>query len=302
MTSVLPSLFPLFAAGDGLRIFGFEFYVSILVGCLYLAGSYYLLTGPARRKYGWAPEGPSIRQQVFWYGAVGVIFLALNGPLHEMSDEYLFSAHMIQHILIMLIMPPFLIMGLPDWLVRRAIQHPVVYRVGRFLTHPATAWVFYNVVFIGWHIPGMYNAALINHNVHIVQHLTFMAAAVMMWWPVINPVPELQRIPDGPLQMMYLFAFGVPSTIVAAFITLSDVVFYPWYAVAPRVSGLGPLEDQRLGGLIMWIPGMLIFWVGITAIFFRWTKDEVLAWGEDPEDRVDRAPEDASIPEVPGKS
>jgi putative membrane protein len=299
MNAALPNLLPLLAAGDGLRIFGFQFYVSILIGCLYLAGGYFLLVGPARRRYGWAPEPPSRRKQWFWYGAVAVIFLTLNGPIHDLSDEYLFSAHMVQHILIMLVMPPFLIMGLPDWLVRKALELPGVMPVARFLTHPAVAWTAYNVAFIGWHLPFMYNAALVNHNIHIVQHLTFMAAAVMMWWPVINPVPELQRIPDGPLQMMYLFAFAVPSTIVAAFITLSDVVFYPWYAVAPRISGLGPLEDQRLGGLIMWIPGMLIFWVGITAIFFSWTRDEIVAWGKDGEEGVDHTPDDASIPRVP---
>ena len=81
--------------------------------------------------------------------------------------------------------------------------------------------------------------------------------------------------------MMYIFAFGIPTTVVSAFITLSDSVFYPWYEVAPRVSSLSPLEDQRLGGLIMWIPGMLIFWVGITAVFFRWTKDEYGSWGKE---------------------
>jgi hypothetical protein len=108
----------------------------------------------------------------------------------------------------------------------------------------------------------------------------FMSVAVMMWWPVVNPVSELERIPTGPLLMMYVFAFGIPSTLVSAFITLSDSVFYPWYEVAPRITSLSPMDDQRLGGLIMWIPGMLIFWVGISAVFFRWTKDEYSSWGK----------------------
>jgi hypothetical protein len=125
----------------------------------------------------------------------------------------------------------------------------------------------------------MYNWALVSHDLHVLQHLMFMAVAVMMWWPVVNPVPELERIPTGPLLMMYVFAFGIPSTLVSAFITLSDSVFYPWYELAPRITSLSPLEDQRLGGLIMWIPGMLIFWVGISAVFFRWTKDEYASWG-----------------------
>ena len=211
-------------------------------------------------------------------GAVALIFFSLNGPLHTLSDEYLFSAHMVQHMLLMLVMPPFLIMGLPPWLIRKAMEKPGVARAARFLTHPVVAFLAYNVTFIGWHIPQMYNWALVSHDLHIFQHLMFMSVAVMMWWPVVNPVPELERIPTGPLLMMYVFAFGIPSTLVSAFITLSDSVFYPWYEVAPRVTSLSPLEDQRLGGLIMWIPGMLIFWVGISAVFFRWTKDEYSSW------------------------
>jgi putative membrane protein len=210
---------------------------------------------------------------------VGIIFFALNGPLHTLSDEYLFSAHMVQHMLLMLIMPPFLIMGIPPWLIRKAMERPGVARAARILTHPVVAFLAYNITFIGWHIPQAYNWALVNHDLHILQHLMFMAVATMMWWPVVNPVPELERIPTGPLLMMYVFAFGIPSTVVSAFITMSDSVFYPWYAMAPRVSSLSPLEDQRLGGLIMWIPGMLIFWVGITAVFFRWTREEYRDWG-----------------------
>lgn len=266
---------------DGLSFFGFDFYISILVGCLYLVGMYLIAVGPARERYGWSDEPASRWRRASYLGAVLLIFVALNGPLHSLSDDYLFSAHMVQHMLIMMLAPPFLILGVPPWLISKALERPGVYKVARFLTNPLVAWVAYNVVFIGWHLPAMYNAALVNHTIHIIQHLTFMAVAVMMWWPVINPVKELERIPEGPLQMMYIFAFAVPTTIVAAFITMSDVVFYPWYALAPRVTGLSPLEDQRLGGLIMWIPGMLLFWVAITAVWFRWTRDEYRGWKEE---------------------
>ena len=124
---------------------------------------------------------------------------------------------------------------------------------------------------VGWHLPAAYDLALKHHSVHIVQHLMFISVAVMMWWPVVAPAPELERIPDGPLLMLYVFAFGIPMTILSAFLTMSDRLIYPYYALAPRVTSLGPLEDQQLGGLLMWIPGMLIFWVAITAIWFRWT-------------------------------
>jgi len=207
-----------------------------------------------------------------------VIFLALNGPLHTLSDEYLFSVHMVQHMLLMLVMPPLLILGVPPWLVRRALRHRPVERAARVLTHPLLAYAAYNVAFVGWHLPPLYNRALESHGLHVVQHLTFMAVAVMMWWSVVNPVRELQRIPTGPLLMMYVFAFGIPTTVVSAFIAVSDQVLYPWYAAAPRITALSPLEDQRLGGLIMWIPGMLIFWIAISVVFFRWTREEYRGW------------------------
>ena len=114
----------------------------------------------------------------------------------------------------------------------------------------------------------------------------FISVATMMLWAVVNPVPELERIPTGPLLMIYVFTFGIPTTAVSAFITLSDEMLYSWYELAPRVTALTPLEDQRLGGLIMWIPGMLIFWVAISIVFFRWTKDEYRGWKAEAEELV----------------
>jgi putative membrane protein len=276
-----PTLLLASASWDRFDVFGFEVHVTVLIGLSYLAAAYLFAVGPAREKYSWWPDPVSPWRKVSYLAAIALIFFALNGPLHTLSDEYLFSAHMVQHMLLMLVMPPFLILGLPTWLIRKAMERRWVARAGRSLTHPVVAYLAYNVTFIGWHLPPMYNWALVSHDLHIVQHLMFMAVAVMMWWPVVNPVPELERIPTGPLLMMYVFAFGIPSTVVSAFITLSDTVFYPWYELAPRITSLSPLDDQRLGGLIMWIPGMLIFWIGISAVFFRWTKDEYRSWGKE---------------------
>jgi putative membrane protein len=275
-----PAILLASASWDRMDLWGFEVHVSVLMGTVYLAAAYLFAVGPAREKYGWHGEAASPWRKASYLGAVGVIFFSLNGPLHTLSDDFLFSAHMVQHMLLMLIMPPFLIMGVPPWLVRKALERPRVRKMARVLTHPGLAYLAYNVTFIGWHVPQMYNWALMSHGMHILQHIMFMAVAVMMWWPVVNPAPELERIPTGPLLMMYVFAFGIPTTVLSAFITLSDSVFYSWYEMAPRITSLTPLEDQRLGGLIMWIPGMLIFWIGITAVFFRWTRDEYGSWGK----------------------
>lgn len=283
-----PTLAALAAGWDRLALGGFEVHVSVLVGCAYLAGGYLLAVGPARRRWGWAADPPSRWRVASWMTGVGIVFVALNGPLHTLADESLFAAHMVQHMLLMMIMPPLLIAGLPPWLIRKALERRTVLRLGRFLTHPVVAFTAYNVVFIGWHFPEVYNAALVDHGLHILQHLMFMAVATMMWWPIVNPVPELERIPTGPLLMMYVFAFGIPTTGVSAFITLNEELMYPWYGLAARVTALSPLEDQRLGGLIMWIPGMLLFWIAISFVYFRWTRDEFAEWKREAEERRER--------------
>jgi putative membrane protein len=111
-----------------------------------------------------------------------------------------------------------------------------------------------------------------SHEVHIATHLMFMATATLMWWPVMSPLPEL-RLPTG-LSMLYLFLVGIPMQVVAALITFADEVLYPWYVTAPRMWGLSPLDDQQLGGLLMWVPGNLYIFAAIGVLFFRWAKEE----------------------------
>jgi len=110
------------------------------------------------------------------------------------------------------------------------------------------------------------------HEVHIVTHLLFMATATLMWWPVMSPLAELPRLPYG-LGMLYLFLVGIPMQVVAALITTSDRVLYPWYSVAPRTWGLSPLDDQKLGGLLMWVPGNIYMFLGIGVLFFLWARE-----------------------------
>ncbi|MBI4545606.1 MAG: cytochrome c oxidase assembly protein [Gemmatimonadetes bacterium] len=266
---------PLLAALHGGAAFSWthgEAHPSVLAGCGLLLAAYLAGIGPLRRRYALGDAVGPGRVACFLLGLLTML-LALNGPIHDLSDNFLFSAHMVQHLLLMLIMPPLLLLGTPGWLLRPLLRPAAVMRALRLATRPLAAFAIYNVVFIAWHLPRFYNAALEHHDLHIVQHLMFMAAAVLMWWPVVTPLPELGRL-AGPLQMLYLFAFGVPMSIVSALITLSERVLYPFYERAPRVFALSALDDQQLGGLIMWVPGGLIFWVAITVVFFRWARGE----------------------------
>jgi len=245
---------------------------STVIGSAIFLWLYYMGIGPWRMKYKWG-NPVRLSQPVSFTAGVLVMLLTLNGPLHELADNYLFSAHMVQHLVLTLLMPPLLLYGCPDWLLRALIRKTIGFPTARVLTNPLVAFGLYNITFACWHMPMFYEWALEDHNIHIVQHLMFMVTATMVWWPVLDPVPELVRMAT-PVRLLYLFALSVPMSIVSALITLSETVLYRWYDAAPRVSGLAALDDQQLGGLIMWVPGALVFWIAISIIFYRWASRE----------------------------
>jgi putative membrane protein len=207
----------------------------------------------------------------YFYAGLATIFFSLNGWLHDLSDWYLFSAHMVQHLLLTLLVPPLLIAGTPGWMLRPALRFRPVAAIARFLTDAKVCFAAFSLVLAAWHVPALYNTAMANHNVHIMQHLMFMAASVMLWWPILSPLPELPRL-AYPMQMLYLFLATLPMSVVAVYITYSSNLLYPAYAAAPRIFGIMPLEDQLIGGLLMWIPGGLLFFAVISVIFFRWQQ------------------------------
>src|SRR5437773_6824410 len=235
-------------------------HLSVAAGLALLGGLYVYLGGLRS-----AP-----RHVASFVGALVVLFLALNGPLHNLSDTYLFSAHMAQHLLLTLVFPPLLLYGTPAHVIRPLLRPRGVMAVGRFVTRPLAAALLFTGPIVIWHAPVLYEAALRDHNLHIAQHLVFLTTAVIMWWPVLSPVPELPRIPHL-LQLLYLFLLGIPMSVTGALISLSDSVLYPFYAAAPRVWGLSPLEDQQIGGLLMWVLGGLMLWIVMTVIWFRWS-------------------------------
>jgi putative membrane protein len=244
---------------------------SVLVGTGILGALYVYGIGPWRRARG-LPPAPAWRVACF-FGALALLLIALNGPIHDLSDYYLFSIHMAQHLLLTLLFPPLLILGLPGWLVEPLIRPHAVLRVARIVTHPVVAAAIFTVTIALWHLSTYYELMMRDHDVHIVTHLMFMATATLMWWPVMSPVPELlPRLGYG-LGMLYLFLVGIPMQIVAALITLSGTVLYPWYSVAPRTWGLSPLDDQQLGGLLMWVPGNLYMFLVIGLLFLLWSRE-----------------------------
>jgi putative membrane protein len=236
---------------------------SVILGLALLGGLYVYLGGLA------APR----RRVAAFAGALLVLLLSLNGPLHDLSDRSLFSAHMLQHLVLTLVFPPLFLYGLTPAVVRPFLGPAWVLRLGAWMTRPIQAGAIFTVPIALWHLPRFYEAAMRDHNLHILQHLLFISTSVIMWWPILSPVPELPRA-SYPAQLLYLFLLGIPMSVVGAMITLADDPLYPFYVAAPRVFGLTPLADQQIGGLMMWVPGGLVFWLAMTVVWFRWARRE----------------------------
>ena len=243
-----------------------------LIGLALLQGAYLLGVGPLRERYRLS-DSVEPRQIATFTAGVFVIFIALLSPIHVLSDNYLFSVHMTQHVLLTLVAPPLLILGTPDWLIRPLLRPNLVFRGARLATHPIIAFALFNIMFSLWHIPSLYATSVGNHWVHVGEHLLFMATAVLMWWPIGSMMPELPRL-AYPLQLIYLFALSVAQIIVFAIITFAEEPLYEFYVNAPRVLNISPLLDQQLGAIIMKVGGGMLFLTLLIIVFFRWFNQE----------------------------
>ena len=247
-----------------------HFHPDVVLGILLLEGIYLLGIGPLRKRYSLAPSVETQHVVLFSLGVL-VLYGTLTGPIHELSDRFLFSAHMVQHLIMILLVPRLLLAGTPGWLLRPLVRPPFMLAAGRFLTHPVIAFIIFTAVLSMWHLPSLYDLTLHNHPVHVIEHLMFLSSAVIMWWPLMSPLPELPRA-SYPIQMVYLFLLSLPPGFLGAAMTFSHRVLYPWYDSVPRIWGLTTLADQQIGGLIMKIPGALTFMVILVLVFFAWYK------------------------------
>lgn len=264
----------------------FTVHLSTVVGLMVLGSAYIwrVHRGPSRLDLPDAPAGeplpagrshvavtPTAGQRASFFVALAIIFFTLNGPLHDLGASYLFSAHMVQHLVLTLIVPPMMILGTPGWMLRPLIRNGTVFRIAKSLTSVVACFLIFNVVLAVWHLPPLYNLASAYSPLLLVQHLTLLVAAVFMWWPLTSQLPELPRA-SYPAQIMYSFMLTVPMGIIAVFIAMASDLLYPAYAIAPRVLNISPIQDQQYGGLIMWIPGALFFYGVMSVVFFKWQK------------------------------
>jgi cytochrome c oxidase assembly factor CtaG len=250
----------------GTNIFAWAWEPSVIIGLALFAIGYIAVTGTLRRRYAWGPPVPKIRMAAFYLGCL-VLFLALCSPLDSLGDEALFSAHMAQHMLLIFGVPPLWLMGLPDWLVQ-GLYHK---RAIRWITSPVIAGLVFALVLLVWHIPMLYDAALEDETVHILEHLMFIGAAVIGWSPALSG-GRVNRV-SAPVRMVYLFVASLPFTALGVFFTFANKPFYPFYSGALMPWGLNPVTDQQLGGLLMWLPGGLVFLAALLVTLAKMLSD-----------------------------
>ncbi|MGI8575921.1 MAG: cytochrome c oxidase assembly protein [Egibacteraceae bacterium] len=237
-----------------------------------LAGGYtYLLASWGPRL---APGRPPAtrRQRAYFLLGVATLWIGADWPVDTLADS-LFSVHMVQHLLFSFIAAPLLILGTPAWLFRRLLKPPAVRATWAFATRPLVALVIFNLWAAGYHWPAAVNLSNTNEGFHLLVHVIWVVTALVMWWPVLSPLPELPHL-SYPVRMGYLFGQSLLPTVPASFLTFGETVLYRTYEQAPRLYGLDAITDQQIAGLLMKIGGGLFLWAVIAALFFRWSYEE----------------------------
>jgi putative membrane protein len=254
-----------------LFLISWEFSPSVVIGCVLLLALYLV---PVRFKW-------NAKTLNFTLGVL-VLFLALVSPVDTLGEDYLFSVHMLQHMMLGMIAPVLLVAGIPASFVRAWLKFPLIARLERILGNPALALLVANATFWVWHLPKLYNLTLENEVVHIVEHLLFIATGVMLWWPVFKPIPEGRLTALAAIVYMGIAAFL--STILGIIFTVSETPYYACYAhpedelgalkMIREDWGLDQIADQKLGGAVMWEPAGAIFLWAILKVMIGWFKEE----------------------------
>jgi putative membrane protein len=248
-----------------------------------LEGGYLFALARFRQRYSSLREPTSLRYPLLFTLGVFAIWLALDWPIHELADNYLYSAHTVQHMLLTLVGPPLLLAGTPPWMLRMILGRGLLLNLARRLTRPMVALIIFNGVIAAIHWPVLVEAMVSSFFIHVSIHLVLIGSALLMWTPVLSPLLELPQL-SYPARMFYLFLQSLVPTVPASFLTFAQHPLYAFYEAAPRIYSLSALDDLRISGLIMKIGGGFILWGLILVLFFRWHAVEqtegvdVLAW------------------------
>ena len=281
------------AARAGHSPWGWHPHLDVWALVALLVGSYVF----AVRRLGprLAPDGRAITRRQLWLFGLGIaaLWLASDWPVHDVAEGFMYSVHMVQHLVLSLVVPPLLILGTPPWLLRFILRP--IRPVFRQLVRPIPALLAFNVTVALTHWTPLVDAALRSGAAHFGQHVLVVVTAALMWWPVVSPLPELGRLHPA-VKMGYLFLQSLVPTVPASFLTWGSHPLYHSYEAFPKLWGLSAGQDQQIAGLIMKMGGGFILWGAIIGVFFRW------AASEEPvrlrRSQMPRAPDEAATPAV----
>jgi cytochrome c oxidase assembly factor CtaG len=251
----------------------------LLTAALYLRGF--------RRVHRQMPTRFPLSRLALYSAGITALALALASPLAALDDRLLLT-HMLQHLLLLMIAPPLLLLGAPQIPIVRAIPPALAKRTVGLVaksgtarrlfagaTHPVTGLALFSAVMMGWHLPGPFEAALRLDDWHIVEHGCMITAGFLFWYPVIRPWPAAERWSCWAL-VPYLLAADGANSVLAAFMVFSGRLLYPSYANLPRLEGISAINDQIIAGAIMWVPGSVLFLVTAIAIVIRALRPHTL--------------------------
>ncbi|RMF00033.1 MAG: cytochrome c oxidase assembly protein [Chloroflexi bacterium] len=221
-----------------------------------------------------------------YLSGIAVLAIALMSPIDILGSQ-LFYMHMIQHLLLVMVVPPLLLIANPFPFVMWGLPTAGRAKIAGFftaksgfrqslrrLTPPGAAWLLFFAVFLGWHDPNAYNAALLNETLHDLEHLTFFATAMLFWWHVTGAGPRIHGRFPRPARIAYLLAAVPVNMLTGVAIAFATEPIYTYYASVPRWWGVSVMEDQMLGGILMWIPGSMMFLVAAIVLIAGWVQAE----------------------------
>ena len=234
--------------------------VAVLVAYIYAVR----VIGPVAVK-----SGPvtTRKQRIVFVIAILMLWLASDWPVHDIAEEYLYSAHMFQHMVLSYFMPPLVLLAVPKWLFDSIFGYGRARRIVSFLSKPVIAGVAFNAIVMITHIPQVVNRSVSNGLMHYSLHIALVLTALLVWMPICGPEPKLHLQSGG--KMIYLFLMSVVPTVPAAWLTFAEGSVYKHYDIAVRVWGMSVTTDQQVAGAIMKTGGSVFLWSIIVFIFFK---------------------------------
>jgi putative membrane protein len=223
-----------------------------------------------------APAGSAPTDRRKRWAFVGgwlVLWLSTDWPLGTLGAGYLATAHMAQYVLYTMAAAPLLMVGMPEWMMRRALSRLRAYRLVRLLAKPLIAGLLFNLVLLSTHAPITVDNLRTNQAGSFALDVIWLLSALLLWLPVCGPLDEVK--PSYPVRGVYLFlAAGLVPMVPGGFLTFSDTPLYAVYELAPRIGGFDALDDQQAAGAIMKIGNLPLLWPVLAALFMRWGNED----------------------------